>query len=399
MKRQGTLPELVAELKDENLKKKDFVVPSKCLTMRDGKIVISSEEENKSLMGILKEVGISAQVPTEMVLNCLPLFHENVAMRLDIPFRYYDKMEKLADKYLLDTNVTHWLKDKVATNYFLRTFINKEENEGFARALLSDRYNVIDNFDVLLACLEAVKESGLNLKIDTNGCDLTEKSMYVRFVVPNIEVDAPELLRNYRNPKGDVGEAGNGIITGFVIKNSEVGQGSFTICPRAVILKCSNGMVFKDDNFSKMHLGARMEGYSQINWSEETKRKNFELVICQVKDAIKKFCSEEYLMGRIAKLQEYGKTDLKNPIDTVRNVTKHLSMSEEKEKNILDFFMRGGDFTPLGVSQALTFYAHETNDADEQYEMECLAVDLLPTMETFDKPYVNRSNQTKMAMN
>ncbi len=400
MKRQETLPELVADLKDENLRKSDFVVPSSAMEMRDGQIIIKAEPENKGLNELLGEIGIqSVEAPSEMVLSCLPFFHENLAVRLDIPINYYGKMQTQKDKSLLDTNVNYWLQ-RAKKNFFMRSFIDKDEKTGVARALLSDRYNVIDNYDVLLATLEAVKESGIKMEIDKQGCDLTDKSMYVRFIVPQLEVDAPELLKRYRNPKtGEEGESGNGVISGFVIRNSEVGQGSFSISPRIVVLKCKNGLIFKDDNFSKVHLGARMDENSKINWSEETRHKNYQLVISQVKDAIKVFCSEEYLRGKIQKLTQLGAEKLEHPTDTIKNVSKHLSVTEEKEKSILDYFINGGDFTVMGVTQALTFHAHETQDADEQFEMESVAVELMPKMKTFDKPAVQRATRVKMKMN
>ena len=91
--------------------------------------------------------------------------------------------------------------------------------------------------------------------------------------------------------------------------------------------------------------------------------------------------------------------ELKHPMDTVKNVTKHLNVSEEKEKSILDFFMRGGDFTAMGVSQALTFYAHETKDADEAHDMEVAAIDILPKIKDMDKPIVSKSVKTQMSLN
>jgi hypothetical protein len=256
-----------------------------------------------------------------------------------------------------------------------------------------------DNFDVLFATLEAVKESGLNLKIEDNGCDLTESKMYIRFILPDVEINAPDLLKNYKNPKGEGSSVGDGIITGFVITNSELGQGSFSISPRAVVLKCSNGMVFKNDAFGKIHLGGKMGEYSQIDWSEETKRKNYELIQAQVKDAVKKFTSEDFLASKIAELNEYAEVDLKHPIETVKNVSKFLNITEEKEKSILYFFMRGGDFTAMGVSQALTFYAHETKDADEAHEMESVAIDILPKIKDMDKPSISKSIKTQSILN
>ena len=398
MKRHTTLAELVNELKDQNMQKKDFVVPANLLSMENGQLVVNNYNADDSLSKLLKEVGIESESDNKLILNCLPILHQNLSDKLDIPRRYYNRIQTLEETQLIDSNVSHWLKN-MKGNIFLRTFINKDENKGYARAILSDRYNVIDNFDVLFATLEAVKESGLNLKIEDNGCDLTESKMYIRFILPDVEINAPDLLKNYKNPKGEGSSVGDGIITGFVITNSELGQGSFSISPRAVVLKCSNGMVFKNDAFGKIHLGGKMGEYSQIDWSEETKRKNYELIQAQVKDAVKKFTSEDFLASKIAELNEYAEVDLKHPIETVKNVSKFLNITEEKEKSILDFFMRGGDFTAMGVSQALTFYAHETKDADEAHEMESVAIDILPKIKDMDKPSISKSVKTQSILN
>ena len=398
MKRHTTLAELVNELKDQNMQKKDFVVPANLLSMENGQLVVNNYNADDSLSKLLKEVGIESESDNKLILNCLPILHQNLSDKLDIPRRYYNRIQTLEETQLIDSNVSHWLKN-MKGNIFLRTFINKDENKGYARAILSDRYNVIDNFDVLFATLEAVKESGLNLKIEDNGCDLTESKMYIRFILPDVEINAPDLLKNYKNPKGEGSSVGDGIITGFVITNSELGQGSFSISPRAVVLKCSNGMVFKNDAFGKIHLGGKMGEFSQIDWSEETKRKNYELIQAQVKDAVKKFTSEDFLASKISELNEYAEVDLKHPIETVKNVSKFLNITEEKEKSILDFFMRGGDFTAMGVSQALTFYAHETKDADEAHEMESIAIDILPKIKDMDKPSISKSIKTQSILN
>jgi len=398
MKRHTTLAELVNELKDQNMQKKDFVVPANLLSMENGQLVVNNYNEDDSLSKLLKEVGIESESNNKLILNCLPILHQNLSDKLDIPRRYYNRIQTLEETKLIDSNVSHWLKN-MKGNIFLRTFINKDENKGYARAILSDRYNVIDNFDVLFATLEAVKESGLNLKIEDNGCDLTESKMYIRFILPDVEINAPDLLKNYKSPKGGGSSVGDGIITGFVITNSELGQGSFSISPRAVVLKCSNGMVFKNDAFGKIHLGGKMGEFSQIDWSEETKRKNYELIQAQVKDAVKKFTSEDFLASKISELNEYAEVDLKHPIETVKNVSKFLNITEEKEKSILDFFMRGGDFTAMGVSQALTFYAHETKDADEAHEMESVAIDILPKIKDMDKPSISKSIKTQSILN
>lgn len=283
------------------------------------------------------------------------------------------------DLSLIDHNVTHWLHN-AKKNYLLRSFIDKENKEGVARGLLSDRYNVMDNYDVMLATLQAVKETGVNVQIESG--DITDKKFYLRFTCPDIEVEAPELLKNYKVPNGN--PSGNGIITGFVISNSETGFGTFSISPRAVVLACSNGMIFKNDAFAKRHLGSKLDEYSSIDWSEGTRTKNFELVCSQVKDAIKTYASKDYLTGKIQDLQDKGNKQLEHPIDCVKNVTKHLAVAEEKEKSILDYFFKSGDSTGFGVTQALTYFAQHDANPEERYELETKGVEILTDIDSFD---------------
>ena len=396
MKRKASLPELVEELKNQALKKKDFVIPASNMLMENGKLIIANQTGSNSLKLLLRDTGISMNDYNRIELKCMPICDGNLSDKLGIPKKYFDKMRH-GHIDLLDKNVTHWLNNS-NSNYFIRSFIDQEEKSGYARAMLSYQFFVMDNYDVLMACLEAVKESNLNLQIAD--CDITEKKMYVRFIAPDIQIDAPEILKNYKVPNSDgTGGVNNGIISGFVISNSEVGQGQFSIAPRALVLACSNGMVRQQDAMKKTHLGTKMEQYSSFDWSKETMKKNYELICSQVKDAIKTYCSEGYLGTWIQQLQEQGQHKLENPLDCVRNVAKHLSISEEKERDILNYFIEGADLTGFGVTQAITYYAHECDSADEQYDMEQASVTVLGNIKQFDKPTKKKNIKTAAKFN
>jgi len=387
----ANIQELAERLRSEQLTKRDMVIPSNLLSMEDGQLVIRNQAKNKELDKILYETGISTATKEGHLLALDPTdsCDQHLADKLGIPKKYYDRMKSGAVE-LLDKNVSHWLSSS-DNSYFLRSFVDEAEGTGVARALLSSRYGVLDNYDVLFACLEAIKEAGLPkdfLRLEDSS--ITEKRLYLRFVSPKTEVHAPRLLQNYRVPKNPSRDGMTGVMSGFVITNSEIGFGSFTISPRVFILACKNGLVIKEDAFSKIHLGQKMQEYTQIKWSEMTKQKNYELIMSQVKDAIKTFISEEYIGNRIAKFEEVGNWELKNPADTIKNITAELSLSAEKENDILNYFVAGGLSTGFGVAQALTFYAHETDDADLQYELESVAVDVMSNIEKFDTPFVGK---------
>ena len=393
-----SLQEIVKQLQNQNLLKQDFVVPSKYLKMVGSNLIVINESKLDSLTKLLLDTGISIDVDDlqKIELAVLDCCHSQIGTRLDIPKKYYDKM-LIKEQYhhLLDYNVTSWFAEKNENNFLLRTFIDREEKTGIARAILSDRYNVLDNYDVMLATLDAIRESGINVQIESG--DITDTKFYMRFVCPDIEMDAPEILKNYRVPDGTQG--GNGIISGFVISNSETGNGKFSISPRAVVLACRNGMIFKNDAFQKTHLGAKMEEFTTIDWSEETRQKNYELVCSQVKDAIKYYASEEYLGAKIHELVEKGNKELTYPIETIKNVSKHLSISEEKESSILNYFIKSGDTNAFGVTQALTYYAQHNASPEERYEIESESVLILDSIEEFDKAEIKRVVPSIINMN
>ena len=384
-----SLQEIVEALQTQTLLKQDFVVPSKYLRMDNNNLIVINEEKLDSLSKLLLDTGISVNENDieKIELAVLDCCHTQIGQRLDIPKKYYDKMlGNTMAQHILDYNVTNWFRLRNENNFLLRTFIDKEQKTGIARAILSDRYNVLDNYDVMLATLDAIRESGINVQIESG--DITDTKFYMRFVCPDIEMDAPDILKNYRVPDGSTG--GNGIISGFVISNSETGNGKFSISPRAVVLACRNGMIFKNDAFQKTHLGSKMEEYTTIDWSEETRQKNYELVCSQVKDAIKYYASEEYLGAKIHELIEKGNKELNYPIETIKNVSKHLSISEEKESSILNYFIKSGDTNACGVTQALTYFAQHNASPEERYEIESESVRILDSIEEFDKAEVKR---------
>ncbi len=405
--RQVDLPILIKELENQNLQKRDFVIPSALMQMMNEKLIVSNSINSDSLKNILNECAISHSneigSTTMMELECLEVFHEHIQKKFDIPTKYYNKMLG-KHSYLLDQNVSYWLSNS-KSNYLLRCFIDKEEKKGYARALLSDNFKIIDNFDIVLTVLEAIKESGLNIQIDftrengQNGCDLTERGMYLRFICPDIEIQAPELLKGYKPDGKTTIETGDGIISGFVLRNSEVGLGSMSISPRAKILKCDNGLITSDDSFKKVHLGSKMEEFSTIKWSEDTKQKNLQLIVSQLKDAIKTYTSEDYLGARINEMIEKNR-ELLYPLDTVRAVTNKLVMTDEKASEIINTFIRSGDMTSFGVAQALTLFAHSKCDnSDEQYKLESTALDIFNNIEDYDKPLPKKSIGTQLRFN
>lgn len=363
------LEQLTNELTIKDAAKKDFVTKSKN--------IILSDDLKLSLLG---HEGVEYS-PNEVM-------HQHFATKLGIPLNYYRRlMSDFPD--LLAININRLLQAEADKPVLVRTF-EHDLTGNIARGLLSDRYSIVDNFDVLFAALEAIKETGIHVVVKE--AKVTDKRMYVHIVAPEIEVQSEAALRGYLSDRAV--RVGYGIITGLCLTNSEVGFGSYNIFGRIFEKVCSNGAVIKDDAFRKIHLGGKME-QGAITFSQETLNRNIELIKSQTIDVVKHFLSEGWLSGVVQKIERARGIRLDQPVDTVNNVIKEIAktitVTEESKKNILNYFVQDGDTSASGVFQALTKEA-STLDADTRFDMESAAWDYLPKIKDFDKPFILGKN-------
>ena len=358
------LVDLVDLLNIQKEMKKDMVIKGAGITYKDNKLWVQEKQPS----GGFPFVGY---VPTD-------LCHRQIAEKLGIPLLYYKKMQ-VSYPELLEYNINMWLAKDEQIKYLLRAFDGgKDQEKNIARAMLSNSFNILDNHDVLFAALDAIKEMGV--KVQITKAVVTEKRMYLHVICPDVEIQAESFLKDYLRSNN---AAGNGIISGMVIANSEVGLGSFEISPRGVIVKCNNGLMLKDQSFRRVHLGSRMD-VGTINWSDKSKQKNFELVMSQTTDAVKTFLSSEYLGKMIEKVETAHQVVLNHPIDTIQHVCKELAINEDHKRDILKYFCEDGDSRASGVFQAITRVA-QTMNPDLQYELESAAFGILPKIKKYDK--------------
>lgn len=343
------LEQLVQTLEEQDKIKKDYLAPTDDLHFVDGNLVMLHAGQ-------------------QVTFAPSTVFHGQVSEKLGIPKGYYDRMKDKA-LHLLDDNVNHWLRSE-GKNMLVRTFV-REDGSNDARAFLSDRYNMIDNFDCLFQTLEAIKESGLS--VDIKGAELSETRMYLHVTCPQIEVEATEMLKLYRKTIG----VGSGIISGFVLQNSEIGYGSFQIAARAVVLCCDNGMVLNKDIMRRVHLGGKLDELD-FHKNSDVKNANRKLVKEQVKHAVKRFLSKDYLQNLVNTYTELGSKEIAAPINAVVEViAKEYAFDQEVKKSLLDHFIRGGDTRRIGIVNSLTEVAQTFDDADKRNDTEAISEDIL----------------------
>lgn len=362
---------LIAEmLQQQNARKIDIVAPAKALLMMmadDGPVMqVHTEEQHVDRDGVTA-VGGNYR-PTD-------IFDEGVSDKLDIPIRYLRRMRE-QHPGLYGINVNGWWAKDPDRKFLLRLF-RGDGDVGVARALLSDRFRVIDNLDFLLATLDAVKGTGMEVKV--RSADLSERRMTVRLVCPEVTALAPTLLRGYRNPwNGDTGEDNPVVHSGIRISNSETGGGAWTIVPEFVVQVCTNGMTVTKDAIREVHLGGRLEE-GPVNWSDETQQRSLELVKSKTADAVRTFLDTEYMTKVIAEAETKADVALStHKVDEqVKDVTKAAGFTEAQQEEILFYFIQSGQMTIGGIYNSATMFAQTVEDPDEAHLVDMRAAAIL----------------------
>ena len=191
MKYGRSLQELAIELDRQAKVKKDYVATA-------GAMQMTAVNENFDL--------VIGNTPFQLNENA----HRQLGLQLKIPAPYYERM-RAENPGLLMANVNGWFQQSPDTRRMVRTL------DGTARAILSDRYRRIDNYEVAQTVLPIISEmQGARIE----SCELTDTRMYIKVVNERIQTEVVP---------GDIVQAG------ILISNSEVGMGSFGmiyLCPR-----------------------------------------------------------------------------------------------------------------------------------------------------------------------
>ena len=372
--RNGELTDLAAMLESQRVRKLDVVAPSGKITAdpATGNIVVEDMD------GLVTESGVTtvagAYRPTDVAV-------EQLGERLGIPVQYLRKLQGSRPDLFAD-NINGWLhgatgSDPDPRSFLLRAFRAEDgDDPGTLRAVLSDRFKVIDHFDILLAAIEGIQEAGVPYQVQA--CDLTERRMYVRIHAEAVSVAAPELLAGYVSPYGGATGTDNPtVFAGFVLTNSEVGEGAWTLAPQIVVRICTNGMTMRRDVFRQTHLGGRLsEGV--VRWSEDTLQKQLALVKAKSRDTVATFLDVDYVRAQVALLTEQAGVQLADPAKNVEVVTTRLQYTDAQRADVLRMFIQGARPTAGGVMQAVTAAAQLQPSGDGQYAME---LDAVPALE------------------
>jgi len=255
--------------------------------------------------------------------------HSQIAERLEIPVKYYHRMESEAPGLLVD-NVNTWLK-REERDFFVRGLGDS------VRAFLSDRYRVIDHLDVLYCSLNELQAH----EAEVEDCFLSETEM-------NVKVKSNK-LRDFVRHKDDL------IIGGLLLTNSETGHKALRVEPRTFRVQCSNGMVIEEFMTRQIHLG---------NETDELD----EMIYLSIRRSIRE------LFGRFGEivqtLRETTEIKVKNPQKVINNVVEHYRLSENQRESIFMAFGAEPEYDKYGIANAITRAAQVEESWEKSLELE-----------------------------
>lgn len=378
---------LLATLDEQQERKVDVITPATNLCFKGGNLrVLRSDLEPE-----ITDEGVKSPVQ-EFAPN--DVFDSGFADRLGGPVTasYIRKLRAEGWTDILDGTLNAlihgkrdesmgdgWMREPQAKSVLVRALKDADGQPiGTARALLSNAYKIIDHVDTLRAAMSGMKAAGLGAENVTQ-CDLTARKMYVVVEVPQVRAAAASLLKDYVSPFSGNRGAENPIVhAGFVLTNSEVGDGTYSLYPRIVAEVCTNGMTIKKDvgALTQRHLGARLDD-GLINYSTATHEANREVIRRMSEDTVRTFLTTGYLESVIRKLEEKAGEPVAKPEEAIKEVTRKLEIPALYD-DVLGHFIKGADLSRGGIMHAVTAAAQSTDlDADTAFRMEERATAML----------------------
>lgn len=265
--------------------------------------------------------------------------HLQIAERLDIPAKYYNRMEAEAP-HLLAVNVNAWLT-RMGKDVFIRGLGNA------VRAFLSDRYRVIDHLDFLYCSLNELQAH----RAEIEDCHLSETEMYVKV--------RSHHLKDFIRHRDDL------IIGGLLLTNSETGHKALRVEPRIFRVQCTNGMVIEKLTIRQVHLG-NGNGNGELD---------DDMVYLAIRRSIRE------LFGRfgeiVQSLRDSTEIKILNPQGVINNLVKHYGLNEAQKENILMAFGSEPEPDAYGIANAVTKAAQKEESWEGSLELEKIGGRLL----------------------
>jgi hypothetical protein len=363
MKHGMTIEDLLAEVQRQSHAKKDYVAS----TENDVRMVRMPGYPNNVAVVLDKHQESETEFQTAPLerLAVTDHAHQQIAGRLQIPWKFYHRM--LTDHTDIVIDAVNKLFQREPGTRLLRTMDNK------LRAFLSNRYKRIDNDQVLGAALPAIVKGDLETTLLSS--QVTDRNLYVKVLLTGEGME--QEIGKTRDGTPDI------VKPGFCLKNSEIGTGSLSISAFFYRTFCYNGCVFgKTDAFEyrRTHLGgALIEGADFEVLSDKSKRLEDDTILSQVTDVMHAIATPEFVdtMGRKLRALTEGER-IENPVPAIELLAKDYGLAKTESDQVLQNLIEDRDYSRWGMVNAVTKVANsESVNYDRASDLELLGSKLI----------------------
>ena len=369
---RGRLEEVVSELERQKETKVDFVADTRQLAVvnRDGIQTLAPRPQagEESITEFVPDSGyaLTPHALGQLGERCSP----------SVPVKF---LRALADgnapRRQLSASILSSLMDAVEDGSPRRLF---RCLDGKCRAVMSDRYRVLDHYDLAFAALDAVLENE-GIVMD---CSLSDSHMNLKFCTPALfdRVEQERLDHGPGSPQfvhlhGGTGEQfGSGMDPAIVypvcsVTNSETAQGGLTVQYGICKAFCINSSLI-ESALTQVHLGGRLDAGI---FRQETQELDARATLAKAQDAISA-AFHPSVFARIVSVAQSAQSDrIESPTAAVGNLVKNTDITEDRKDAILEYFLRGQDATRYGLAQAVARVAQDEEDGDSSASYEALS--------------------------
>lgn len=337
MKTGLSLQQLANEVQRQQNSKRDLIAPRGQMAMVNSVIDIEGKEVPSVSLG-LQDKG---QFPIRK------LAHQQIASAVEIPGSYYNRMLS-EEPELLTRNVNTWLAKEADKKQLIRLM------DGDARALLSDRYNRIDNYDVLSFVLPEILDIG-GLQVVSS--QITETRLYLKIISSRTELEV---------------QKGDAVQGGFVITNSEVGQGNMQVNPFVYRLVCLNGMTVEEFSQKKRHVGRKLEEEDMQLFSDETRQADMRAFFLKIRDTVRATLDITMFQTIVQKFRDSQGIIIHQPEQIVELTATRFQLNDSEKSSVFQNLLTGGQMNLWGLANAVTRASADIEDYDRASQLELI---------------------------
>ena len=219
--------------------------------------------------------------------------------------------------------------------------------------IVCDRYRRIDNLEICAAIYPFIESTKF---LSVESAEVTDSHLYLKVINKRIKAEISK---------------GNIIHAGFVISNSEVGEGCLKVEPLIFNSVSKNALIFKDCLHKTNHIGRQFKSSSSAY--------EIPAVFAKLQNDIQAAISDNETFETIVQLLKQSKQIplQKDIVKSVESLANDFALSPNERGDILRQLLISEDHSRYGLINAISAASKISNSYERATELEHIGGELL----------------------